>query len=271
MTTGTKERITTEDVATVNVGEQLVTAGRTPEALQVAEGYQANDARGKENIDSTDVTLPFLGLAQKTSPQIEPSDAKYIDGLQVGDFFNSLTGEQYGAGPIEFIPIVLKKHAIEFNPFEEGGGIKDRSVPWDDDRCQFHGDEKPTATRFYDWAVLLVPSMELIVLSFKSTNISVAKAFQQIINVRPGPAFAGKYKLVSKDGQAKVGTRTIVFKKFSITPAGKPDADQAQFAEGVFESLKGKNIQVDHVAEPEVTSAEVPPSTSGATSDDIPF
>lgn len=242
----------------------VVTNGQT--ALAVAEGFEKNDVRGKEGIGSEDVTLPFIALVQKTSKQIDPSESKYIEGAKFLDLYNSITNENYGAGPVEFLPIVLKKHAIEFNPFDSGGGIKDRDVAWDDARCQFNGDEKPSATRFYDWAVLLVPTMELVVLSFKSTNIGVAKQFQQLIQLRPGPAFAGKYAVKSALGKNNFGT----FGKFAITPAGKPSQDQVGFAQEVYESLHTKNIVADHEADPDDEGA-ANVSDGQVIDPDIPF
>lgn len=230
------------------VAEKPTTALTVPQgqqALAVADGFTKEDRRGKESIDSKDVVLPFLAIAQKTSPQLEPGD-KFIEGLKFTDLFNSLTGEIYGQ-PVRFIPIALKKHAIEFNPYDEGGGIKDRDVPWDDPRCEFTDDEKPLATRFYDWVVLLVPNMEIIVLSMKSSNISVAKQFQQIIKMRSGPVFAGLYTVGTVSAKNKFGS----FGKFVIKPAGAPTPEDAQFASSLYDSLQGKNIVVDHQAEPE--------------------
>ena len=225
-------------------GQALTVVRNVPEALQVFEGADANDNRGKETIESSDVTLPFLAIAQKTSPQIESGHAKQIEGLAFLQMFNSLTSENYGQGPIQFIPIALKKHAIEFNPYDSGGGIKDRNVPWDDERCEFHDDEKPIATRFYDWAVLVVPSMELIVLSMKSTNISVAKQFQQIVQLRKGPAFAGKYILTTVKDEKNGKT----FGKFRIVPAGKPTEEEYGFAEVIWQGFQGRNFTTDHEA-----------------------
>ncbi len=246
----------------VAASESLAVRDTSTEALAVAAGFDKTDTRGKEGIGSNDVTLPFLAITQKTSKQIDPSESKYIEGLKFLDLFNSITNEPYGQGPVEFIPIVLKKHAIEFLSFDSGGGIKDRDVPWEDDRCQFNGEEKPQATRFYDWAVLLLPSLELVVLSFKSTNIGVAKQFQQLIQLRQGPAFAGKYSVKSALGKNNFGT----FGKFAITPAGKPTDEQVAYAQEVYESLKTKNIVVEHEAEPESTAPQ-----GVTTVEEIPF
>lgn len=223
--------------------EQTALATRTNAAMATYQGVDEKDTRGKEQINQSDVKLPFLAIAQKTSPEIETGNEREIEGLKFLGLFNSLTREVV-AQPVEFLPIILKKHAIEFNPYDEGGGIKDRNVPWDDDRCEFHGEEKPVATRFYDWAVLLVPSMELIVLSMKSTNISTAKQFQQLVQLRKGPAFAGKYRLEV----VKAGTAQLPYGKFKISPAGAPDQEQYEFAAQLFESIKDANWTTDNEA-----------------------
>jgi hypothetical protein len=222
--------------------QALATTRQVSEALQTATGFDAADRRGKENLDNDDVVLPFLAICQKTSPQLESDSPKYIDGIRFLEMFNSLTGDRYGQGPIAFIPILCKKHAIEFNPYESGGGIKDRNVPWDDERCKFQDDEKPVATRFYDWIVWLVETGEPIVLSFKGTGISVAKQFQQILNLRTGPAFTGKYTVATAKGTSNGNT----FGKFVVKPAGKTPDELIPVVEEIFENLKGKNIVLDH-------------------------
>jgi hypothetical protein len=271
----TKNRKTESASGPAAQDQALAKVTSTSDALAVAGGFENNDFRGKESIDSSDVTLPFIAICQKTSPQLEPDNGKYIDGLKFTDLFNSLTSEVYSQ-PVEFLPLILRKHAIEFHPFKDGGGIKDRNVPWDDERCLFSDDEKPTATRFYDWAVLLIKpdeTLELIVLSFKSTNISVAKQFNQIVQLRQGPAFAGKYRLKVVSAKNQYGS----FGKFAITPAGRPTDEQAEFAAQVYEGLKGKNIVVEH--EQERTEGDGGGADSNATAaqptaqngDKVPF
>lgn len=237
-----EEPTTTQAIAT--------TTRKVSESLATAEGYDQDDRGGKENLDQNDMTLPFLAICQKTSPQLESDNAKYIEGLRFLDLFNTLTGDVYTGNPVEFIPIICRKHAIEFHPFESGGGIKDRSVPWDDDRCEFHGDDKPLATRFYDWIVWLVATGEPIVLSFKSTNVGVAKQFQQILNLRSGPARAGKYTVSTVKASANGNT----FGKFVIKPAGKTPGELKEIVDDIFTNISSGKVKV--VADHEGMAAE---------------
>lgn len=130
-------------------------------------------------------TIPRLSVAQKMSPQVDASSPMYVEGLKVGDFFNTLTGDIYGPGPIRFIPLrVEPPRWMELAPFEQGGGIIDFDVKAGDPRTEWrtiNGERKPpVATMFYDYIVYLPDTDETVALSCKSTNISSAKKFNGI-------------------------------------------------------------------------------------------
>ena len=50
---------------------------------------------GNENVSTDDMTVPRLDIIQQLSPQLDPSNAKFIEGAKLGHVFNSLTGELY--------------------------------------------------------------------------------------------------------------------------------------------------------------------------------
>lgn len=52
--------------------------------------------KGFEDISSETIAIPFLKLAQSLSPELNTRKPEYIEGLQPGDFFNSVTHEVYG-------------------------------------------------------------------------------------------------------------------------------------------------------------------------------
>jgi hypothetical protein len=56
-----------------------------------------NDSmEGFGEINNQTMAVPFLKLAQDLTPQMKKTKPCYIEGLQLGDFFNSVTGEIYG-------------------------------------------------------------------------------------------------------------------------------------------------------------------------------
>src|SRR5262245_52372832 len=60
---------------------------------------------GTEDIDTSQIRLPRLAIAQGLSPQLIPGDPQHIPGLGILQMFNDLTGEIYGQGPITFVPL----------------------------------------------------------------------------------------------------------------------------------------------------------------------
>lgn len=50
---------------------------------------------GNENVSANDMTVPRLDVIQQLSPQLDPSNPKYIEGAKLGQVFNSLSGELY--------------------------------------------------------------------------------------------------------------------------------------------------------------------------------
>src|SRR5262245_13308533 len=101
--------VSTDDAAT------LATSNR-PNTL-------AQELTGTEDIGPNDVRLPRLAIAQGLSNEMIPGDARYLPDLKLFDFFNDLSGEIYGQGPITFVPVRRDVRRIEFVPRAEGGGI----------------------------------------------------------------------------------------------------------------------------------------------------
>lgn len=245
-------------------------ARKTNSALAVAEGYERDDNRGTEGIDSSDVRLSFIAIAQKTSKAIDPTEqGKFIEGLKFMDMYNSETRDIYGVGPINFIPILLRKRA---NLLKDNGTLGE-PVAWDDPRVTWEGArdagrDKPEGQQIYDWAVLLVVDGVLnpmpIVLSFRSTSFGAGKSLNGFVRVRK-PAFAGLYSLSVTPDKNEKGS----FGKFIVQPAGAPAAEHASFAEAVYESIKGQKIVIED--EPEVSDVPQQPVAAPKSKDDIPF
>jgi hypothetical protein len=232
-----------------------------PDYLQEAK------PEGVDHFTADDIELPRLGLAQKMSPEIDPENkSKFIEGLQYGDFFNTVTKENYGPGPLEIV--VLRsdppKH-IEFAPMKTGGGVIDMDVPPDDPRTKFTRGEDgkpvaPIATKFYNYVALLLPngttvkSPVMIGVSLKSTSIKTAKVLNMLISNRMGmPIYAGKYEI----GQASQTNKKGVYKVYTVrnstingafNPPGKPgwvSKEVFDYAKQLFDQLKGRVITID--------------------------
>jgi len=206
---------------------------------------QTGDRSGTEHITREDIQMPRIGLAQSLSPELVDGDPKYIEDLKLGNMFNNLTGFVYGNGPLDFIVVRADPPRwVEFIPREEGGGVKDPNVPADDPRTQFgENGELPIATKFYDFIVMILPSRELVALSFKSTGLKVARQLNGLIAMRNAPVYAGKYRITSMMTQNAKGRFAI----FVVKNAGwAPDPDTYQYAKDVSENLAGKKVVIDY-------------------------
>jgi len=221
-------------------------------AVVVPDAFKKYTGKGMEHVTSDDMQLPRLALAQGLSPQIDKSDPLYIEDLELGDAYNSVTGEILGVGPwsVSFIRADPPRY-VEFIPREEGGGVKDPDVPADDPRTEFTIGEdgkrvKPIATKFYDFVAVMLDTRELIALSFKSAGIQTAKRLNTVILNRENkhgiPMIAGQYKMTAimeKNAQGKwAGLR--------IEPDGViTDPEMVQFITTQFENVKQKNVIID--------------------------
>lgn len=230
-------------------------------ALAVSEKADINDTRGKENIDKSKVRLPRIAIVQKTSPQLEPNKPEYLADAKMFDLYNSMSGEVYGKGPLEFVVLSERKHAMQFDADNK---VVDFDVPWSDPRCDFPKDEngktigKPSATRFYEFVVILVESGELAVLSFAKTSTKAAEDLEAYLTMRPGAAWSGRFK-VSTFSKSYGGNTVGVFK---VMPAGKTPDDLYESAEALYEFVK--------TTKPETDTAGLSDETT-ATDEKVPF
>lgn len=165
-------------------------------------------AEGTEHLTSDDVHMPRLVLAQAMSPQLNKANPEYIDGLGVGDLFNSVTGLVYGPGPLHFSVLVSHPaRAIEFAPLSDGGGVLDPNVPLTDPRLEWGPNgEHPKATKFYDYVLFLIDSEEVISLSLARSGIKAAKSLNGLIMMRNSAIYTGLYTVESVQATSKEGT-----------------------------------------------------------------
>jgi hypothetical protein len=235
-----------------NQNEALVR--KAPEPIAIYDpGLAKGDEGGMDAITSQDIKLAFLAIAQKTSKVLDRSEGKYIAGLEFGEMYNSETSEIYGAGPIEFLPVLMKKRARLLGD----NGLLGDEIPWDDPRgippwepgSPYKDVEECEAVRIYDWAIVLLPSLDQIVLSFKSTSFTAGKSLNSILDkYRKMARAAGKG---FRPYQVKLNLSTFIDKnesgsygKFRITLAGAPGQGEYTFADAWYESIKNTSFEV---------------------------
>ncbi len=74
----------------------------------------------QDDISQDDVITPRIAMLQLLSPQVDKSEAKYIDGAEAGMIFENVGNTLYdGEAGITFIPVYYKQSHIEWG---EGRG-----------------------------------------------------------------------------------------------------------------------------------------------------
>lgn len=234
------------------------------------------DLRGTEKIGINDIKPPALKLAQSMSPETKRHEAAYITDLREGEFFNSITKEIYGEGPMEIVIVQSLGHRhIEFAPRDEGGGVLDFNVPDGDPRTEFTTkvvDEKevrmkPRATKYYDYLVFVVfegRAPELMTLSFKSTQLKKAINLNTILAGLKMPSFAVKFTATAVP--EKRGNDSFYGWKLDL--AGFVSEAVWTEAEKTFEQFKDKAIIVSRENE---GAEEASGAGDVVKDDDIPF
>ena len=88
-----------------------------------ANMFEDDAAKGLGKISQEDLALPFLKILGQLSPEVNKRDGKYVEGVEPGMIFNSVSGELYdGVKGIDVIPCFYKLEYIEWKDRGEGLG-----------------------------------------------------------------------------------------------------------------------------------------------------
>lgn len=238
--------------------EEIQTIPKGMEGIITTERPAGRDEGilGNEGIGRNDILMPRIGLAQKMSPEIDPTSPRCIPDLKFCDLYHSLSKKNLGAGPLHFV--ILRRENprwIEFNPIEEGGGIRDLDVQAGDPRTRFGQDgEKPIATEFHDFIVLLLtgfdpkePMDSIVALSLKSSGIKSAKHLNFLVNLRGQKLICkGVYALTTGHETDKKTQGVYATYKFQNAGWLKPDSAIEKAAIELFEAWKDREVHVEH-------------------------
>lgn len=218
-----------------------------PEHLRSYAGQQL----GLEQADKSDYILPRLAMSQDLSPQTKKSRPEYIQGLKVGEFFNTVSKQIYGTS-VEVVPLFLTKNRIKFKkPVGSGidcqspnGKTGGRISPQSCAACPHSSfgpaGEKPECDEFKN-LVCLMSTGELIVVSAKSSTIKVMKQWLSMIRMTNLPTFAFRYRLQVVEETRNGNTYgQLAFERLGHTPE-----KMFSQAETFFQGLRDKDIQVD--------------------------
>lgn len=209
---------------------------------------------GKEDIRPEEMMTPRLALAQGTSDQVKRENPKFIKGLTIGNLFNDVTSEVYGE-TVRVIPVKRRVVRIQFDANRQPIA---RDIQPGDDRLKFGPNgEKPLATEFYEFVVLILrpgKGPEMAVLSIKTSNKESRRAgrlFNSYINGDKHAIYTSMYDIGvgTGNGKDKDGNPTT-FPVFTVKRAGKiPNTPKGEallkFAAQWFQTLKDADPEIN--------------------------
>lgn len=106
--------------AEVEKNNALIVSEPVPTALAKID-YAAATETYQDEFDRSSLQIPFFRVLQSNSPELDPSEAKHIEGAKVGQLVNTVTGETFSA--VEIIPVHHYATGMEWKLREAGGGF----------------------------------------------------------------------------------------------------------------------------------------------------
>ena len=181
----------------------LATKGdQVPAHILKSEAYTSGVGRGNEEVGQN-LTIPRVKQLQKMSNEVDKHHNDYVEGAEPGDFFNSLTGENYGS-ELYVISLKFKTEHVVWRDRTVGGGYggafqsaeaankfiaeQEKSEEWACEETHSH--------------VLLIKDPETgdltrtpVIMDFSRSKLRVSKAWNSQIGMKGGDRFAGLWKL----------------------------------------------------------------------------
>lgn len=212
---------------------------------------------GLEDMDRSDFILPRIAIAQSLSPALNKKKPQYIEGLVVGQMYNTVTKEIYGE-EILFVAVLFSKARIYFEDINKGGGIICQSLngvngghlsPASCDACghsQFKDGDTPDCNKFmnYPGFVLDVKTKlptGMAAVSLKSTGVKIGKQWNSLVRMSNLPFYAKTYKIsVFEDT-----VNTNDFWNYRIQPLGFTPEKLIVQCQNLYQSLRTQGVRVD--------------------------
>jgi hypothetical protein len=195
--------------------EEITDEARLAE-LEGVEGAGLSD-----NVE--DRGIPRIAIAQKGSKQVNKKEPKFINGLEVGNVFNTLTGEMWDAEGegLPILPCFMRVIWNEWTPQDAGGGFHG-SHPRDCNKQAMGA--KPREGRrdifdlpngnelilTHDYYCVIPESWTHCVIGMKSTDLSASQTLQGLIGARKAMI---KNRMIELPAYEKVFTLRTVYDK----------------------------------------------------------
>lgn len=206
----------------------------------------------EHEVGREDLLIPRLAVAQDgMSPQLKKQNELYIEGLEAGDLFNTVTLEVYGSA-VRVVPLFFNKTYIEFAPnmggvvaqYKSEADVPAGALDWVTDE---KGNKGQRVTTFKNRMCLIETKggWQPIIVSFKKGEVKFSDQWNSQIKFARAndglPCFGHTYTITSKlknKGQQSWFVKTVQMDGF--TPAALFEQ-----AKSYFDQLRDGGYTVD--------------------------
>lgn len=243
------------------------------ESKEVTQKQDASLAQVKMNVEDMeamyggleqeDVSIPRVVILQGLSPEVTEGRGRpgefYIKGLE----------RNLGKGPIEIVVLMRNKSRIRWQDLNLGGGILCRStdcktgVGDPGGSCEicplaeWAGTGKPSCDLYQNLIIVLRKDEDWfpVALSGNRTKLKALKNLNSLLLtelVKQRPLFSKSYLLESLD---KTNSNNLRYFSFRVSPANNNQQipiEEQERAMTVFNSIKGRKIEIVQEQEKEV-------------------
>lgn len=240
------------------------------------EALKSVSGAGLEEVSVTDVQTPYLRIAQALSPQLKKSGSDFIEGLDQGDIFNTVTKQFWKSDEgVTVLPVYFQLKYNEWVPRNEGGGFV-REHPHDspdvfaleqskDSTMQSGNDLIKTATHLVK-IMHENGALETAILDMKGSNLKRSRGWNSLMSMQRHegvllPSYAKTYTVKTNEVNGDQGS----WFEYVIKLNGDIETlDQFNDADELRKEMVAGSLQLAPPTEDKALAAPV-------VAEDIPF
>ncbi len=185
-------------------------------------------ARGSENVESRDILIPRIEVAQALSKCLKKQEAGYIAGSVEGHLYNNVTRQLYGTSVV-VCPIFFRKEYLIWVDRKKGSGgtngfrgsygseeeaLRAKKTLDDADKCE-------VVETHVHFVVLAFADgrMEDAVISMAKTKLKVSRNWNSLIRLNGGDRFSRLYRVsTTPEKNDKGDFQNFVVANLGFTP-----------------------------------------------------
>jgi hypothetical protein len=254
-------------------------------AVATPNAYGEDAGLGFEGTTAKDLAIPFLGILQTNSPQVEGGD-KPVEGAKPGMIINTVTGELHdGSKGVPFIPVHYDRAFVEWKPRDAGGGFVASHDP-DSELVKAEVAKQPRGKIIlanknelieteYCYGLVLDADFETVlgfaVQSITSTKLTPWRKFKSALYMLKGrpPLLANRAVLMTEKQKNEKGTffnaKYVPAKGTWLTSLIAPDSPLLQ------EAKEFRQLVITGIAKAAFETQNAAGDTGSGNTEDAPF